>query len=110
MSVYLLTFRRPAMGYALHTPSSYGFYAYYLRQIQSVGVGRMTVILVDADYWCGELEEIHYLAEILAFQDESECAVADGGIYVELDIVYLLQTPANAVDRLILENQDTIAP
>ena len=44
------------------------------------------------------------------FQDKAERASAEGGVYVELDIVYLRQASAYVVDRLIFKNQYTIAP
>lgn len=70
----------------------------------------MTVVLSDAGDGGCELEKIHYLAEIFSFQDKAERASAEGGVYVEPDIVYLRQASAYVVDRLIFKNHYTIAP
>lgn len=57
-----------------------------------------------------QLKKIHYLAEILTFENESESAPCKDRINFKVNVIYLLKATAYDMYRLVLENQHPVAP
>ena len=70
----------------------------------------MTVAVGNADNRCCQLEKAHYLGEALSFQYKPESVAGQSRVNIKLDIINLLQSATDVMNRLIFKNKDSIAP